>query len=161
MDNCSCSTLKIKPKPSKKLPLSKWMANLPKPKKIVTQNKGETDVPKLLSVFFTNVNQVHSQLNQVNRKIMTKDINFLQRVQKPWRYKWKKYSKRVNKQQKHLRDYMMQFCEDHPGITQFLMELMKVRFFVTQRSNKFLIILSNSEWRRGWNKPKPSITNVF
>ena len=39
------------------------------------------------------MNQVHLQQNQVNRKIMTKDINFLKRVQKPWRYKWKKYSK--------------------------------------------------------------------
>ena len=87
------------------------------------------------------MNHVHSQQNQVNRKIMTKDINVLKRVQKLWRYKWKMYSKRVNKHQKPLRDYMLTFCRDQPRKTQFLMEIMKVRVFVTQRSNKFLIIL--------------------
>ena len=124
------------------------MANLPKPKKIVTENKGEIDAPKLLSVLFTNVNQVHSQLNQVNRKIVMKHISFLNRVQNPWRYQWKRYSKGVKNQQKPLRDYMLHSSEDHPQKTHFLMEMMKVRLFVTQGSNKLLIILFNLRMKK-------------
>ena len=83
--------------------------------------------------------QVHLQRNQVNRNMLMKQKFLSNRVQKPWSFEWKKYSERVNKQQKLLRDYMLHLCEDHTWRTQFSMELKKVRLFLTQHSDKFLI----------------------
>ena len=120
----------------------------PKKKKLQLGKKDELHVPKTLGVLNIDVIQESLQQNQVNRKIVIKQINFLNRVQKPWRYNWKRYSKWVKNHQKPLRDYTLHFCKDQPRKTHFLMEIMKVRLFVTQRSNKFLIILFNLRMKK-------------
>ena len=74
------------------------------------------------------------------KKVLITHMNFLNRIQKPWRCNWKKYSMRVDKQQKHLREYIVHFCEFHRRGTHLSIQTMKMRLFLTQRNDKFLIV---------------------